>query len=237
MILNKIGERRLKGISKTLSTRLSRRMAFAIIVALLLAATGVSAAIYFYYTIKVPVSVETPDIKFVSTGLVGGLSIDSLSQSYSTDGTWASFTVKVLPNATWVSTCALVFNASSTKTAYIQISEIADTSKIQWIKVYVFQANTAAATTTLELLAQGRVNVAGVASTSTTPVDSVYVGTCPGWLTPGGFTDKSAPQTSAGWTLSSTTNQNQYFLVIETYGPDSVSGTTTIWVQIFTNQA
>lgn len=146
----------------------------------------VSATVYYYYTIKVPTSLATHDIKFVSTRLVGGLSIDSLSQSYSTDGTWSTFTVKVLPNATWVSTCPLVFNASSTKTAYVQISEIADTSKIQWIKIYVFRANTAAATTTLELLAQGRVNVAGVETSSTTPVDSVYVGTCPGWLTPGG---------------------------------------------------
>ena len=34
------------------------------------------------------------------------------------------------------------------------------TSKVQWIKIYVFRANTAAAITTLELLAQGRVNVA-----------------------------------------------------------------------------
>jgi hypothetical protein len=90
--------------------------------------------------------------------------------------------------------------------------------KVHWIKIYVFRANTAAATTTLELLAQGRVNVAGVETSSTTPVDSVYVGTCPGWLTPGGFTDKTAPQTSTGWTLSSTTNENQYFLVVETYG-------------------
>jgi hypothetical protein len=237
-MLNKIGEKRLSKISRALKTRLppSRRMAFAVMAILLLTMTTVFAAIYFYYTIKVPTSVETQDIKFVSSGgFVGGISLDSLSQSYSTDGTWATFTVKTLDNATWVSTCALVFNASSTKTAYIQISEIDAAANIQWIKIYVFQANTAAATTTLELLAQGRVSVAGVATTSTNPVASVYVGTCPSWLTPGGFTDKSAPQTSAGWTLDSTTNQNQYFLVVETYGPDA-SAATTIWVHIYTAQ-
>lgn len=125
-----------------LRTLLSVKVALVLFMA---AVILVSATIYYYYTIKVPVSVATQDIKFVSTGLVGGLSIDSLSQSYSTDKTWASFTVKVLPNATWVSTCALVFNASSTKTAYVQISEIADTSKVQWIKIYVFRANTARA--------------------------------------------------------------------------------------------
>lgn len=196
----------------------------------------VSAAVYFYYTIKVPVSVETQDIKFVSTGLVGGITLDSLSQDYSTDETWASFSVKVLPNATWTSTCALVFNASSTKTAYVQISEIVDTSKIQWIKIYVFNANTAAATTTLELLSLAYVDVAGVATTSTAPEASVYVGTKPSWLADAAWTDKTDPQTSTGWTLSSTTNTNQYFLVVETYGPDSVAGTTTVYVNVYTAQ-
>lgn len=206
-----------------------------VILALLMASIVlVSATIYFYYTIKVPTSVQTQDIKFVSTGLVGGITLDSLSQSYSTDGTWATFTVKTLDNATWVSTCALAFNASSTKTAYVQISEIAATANIQWIKIYAFQANIAASTTTLELLAQGSVTVSGVSS-SDAPETTVYVGTCPSWLDPGGFTDKTAPQTSAGWTLSSTTNENQYFLVVETYGPDA-SAATTIWVHIYTAQ-
>lgn len=224
-------------ISRTLTTRLplSRRMVFAVIAISMLVVTAVSASIYFYYTIKVPTAVGTQDIKFVSTALVGGITLDSLSQSYSTDGTWATFTVKTLDNATWVSTCALVFNASSTKTAYVQISEIAAVANIQWIKIYVFKANTAAATTTLELLAQGRVNVAGVATTSTTPETSVYVGTCPSWLTPGGFTTLTDPQTSAGWSLTTGTDTNQYFLVVETYGPDA-SAATTIWVNIYTAQ-
>lgn len=205
-----------------------------VILALLMASIVlVSATIYFYYTIKVPTAVGTQDIKFVETGFVGGITLDSLSQSYSTDKTWATFTVKTLDNATWVSTCALAFNASSTKTAYVQISEIAATANIQWIKIYVFQANTAAANTTLELLAQGRVTVAGVETTSTSPKATVYVGTCPSWLTPGGFTTLAAPQTSAGWALTTGTNTNQYFLVVETYGPDA-SDATTIWVQIYT---
>ena len=123
----------MKRISRTLTTRLppSRRMAFAIIAVIMLAVTAVSVAVYFCYTIKVPASFETQDIKFVSTGFVGGITLDSLSQSYSADGTWSSLTVKTLDNATWVSTCALVLNASSTKTAYVQISEIADTANIQ----------------------------------------------------------------------------------------------------------
>jgi|GEM_PF-6141416 len=234
----KIGGKRLSKISRTLKIgphTFSRRMAFAVIAIILLMVTTVSAAIYFYYTIKVPTAVETQDIKFVSTELVGGITLDSLSQSYSTDGTWATFTVKTLDNATWVSTCALAFNASSTKTAKVQISEIETAASIQWIKIYVFKANTAAATTTLELLAQGRVNVAGVASTSAAPEDTVYVGTCPGWLTPGGFTTQAAPQTSTGWSLTTGTDTNQYFLVVETYGPDA-SAATTIWVHIYTAQ-
>ncbi len=212
----------------------ARRMVFALVAISLLIVTTAFAAIYFYYTIKVPTTTQAQDIKFVSTGLVGGITLDSLSQSYSTDGTWGTFTVKTLDNATWVSTCALAFNASSTKTAYVQISEIATSANIQWIKIYVFLANTATATTTLELLAQGRVTVSGVA-TDDTPETSVYVGTCPSWLTPGGFTTQTAPQTSSSWTLSSTTNLNQYFLVVETYGPD-VSAATTIWVHIYTAQ-
>jgi len=219
---------------KEMGNRFRTLLSVKVLLALLMASVVlVSATIYFYYTIKVPTAVGTQDIKFVSTALVGGITLDSLSQSYSTDGTWATFTVKTLDNATWVSTCALAFNASSTKTAYVQISEIETAANIQWIKIYVFKANTAAATTTLELLAQGRVSVAGVALTSTTPEDTVYVGTCPSWLTPGGFTTQTAPKTSTGWALTTGTNTNQYFLVVETYGPDA-SAATTIWVQIYT---
>jgi hypothetical protein len=181
--------------------------------------TLVAATIYYYYTAQVPVSVETPKVKWV-TG-------SDIAATIGTNLTWCQISLsKLQPNATTVYTNALKFTplANSTTTGMkLEVASVTDTNTIIWgIRFYIYVSG--ASSTTLSLVGGGSVSISGTDGAAA--VDAVGYRQSDA---SSGYGSTSTPADSTGftgWTY------NTYIIVIEAYGKDGILSTQTATIQL-----
>lgn len=186
---------------------------------LLLFVTLVTATIFYYYTAKVPVSVEAPKIEW-ETG-------SDISATIGTNKTWCQVSVsKLQPNATTVYTNALKFKvltASASNGMKLQIASVTDSNSIIWgIRFYMYTSG--ASSTTLTLVDGGSVSIGSTDGAAA--VDAV------GYRQSGataGYGSTSTPADSTGFTGALNT---VYIIVIEAYGKDGILTTDTATIEL-----
>jgi hypothetical protein len=190
----------------------------AVIIAVI-SATLVAATIYYYYTAKVPVSVEAPKVRWVAGS--------DISASIGTNSSWCQISLSNLePNATTVYTSALKFTivtASSSSGMKLQIASVTDTNSIIWgVRFYIFRSG--ASNTTLRLVEGGWVTVNNTDGTAA--VDAV------GYKQSGNasnYGSTTTPAYSSGFTGQASTT---YVIVIEAYGKDGILSAQTATIQL-----
>ena len=205
---------------RTLKNRLRALLSAKIVaVVLLLSVTIVAATIFYYYTIKVQVSVEAPKIQWV-TG-------DDIAATIGTNDTWCEISLsKLQPNATTVYTSALkstVLAASAASGMKLQVASLTDTSAIIWgIRFYIFTSG--AGSTDLTLVDGGVVTVSGTdGGAAVAEVGYRQSGA------PAGYGSTTTPTESGGFTGAAATT---YIIVIEAYGEDGILTTDTADIEL-----
>ncbi|HXX87120.1 MAG TPA: hypothetical protein VEH86_01570 [Candidatus Acidoferrum sp.] len=200
-----------------MAIRLRNLVSIALIMAIVLVGLVV-AAVYYYYTARVTVSVETPKIQWI-TGT-------DISASIGTNTTWCQISLsKLEPNATTVYTNALEFTvlSSAPTNMKLEIASVADANTIIWgIRFYVYQSG--ASSSTLSLVDGGSVSVTG--TNGNTPVDQV------GYRQPGAsssYGSASTPADSVGFAGTSSTT---YIIAIEAYGRDGILSSQTASIEL-----
>jgi len=206
----------LRGGKRRLGTLLTAKIAVAL---LLISVTLVAATIYYYYTAKVPVSVETPKINWV-TG-------SDISATIGTNTTWCQISVsKLQPNATTVYTSALKFtvvSASAASGMKLEVASISDTDTIIWgIRFYIYKSG--ASSTTLTLVDGGSVSIGSTDGTAA--VDAVGYRQS---SAASGYGSTTTPADSTGFTGAASTT---YVIVIEAYGKDGILSTQTATIEL-----
>jgi hypothetical protein len=199
-----------------MENRLRNLLSIAFILAIILVGLVV-AAVFYYYTAQVPVSVETPKIQWV-TGT-------DISASIGTNTTWCQISLnKLEPNATTVYTNALEFTVLSASTNMkLEIASVTDTNTIVWgIRFYIYQSGSSS--NTLTLVDGGTVSIGG--TNGNTPVDQVGYRQA---SATSGYGSTSTPADSNGFAGTSSTT---YIIVIEAYGKDGILSTQTATIEL-----
>jgi hypothetical protein len=188
--------------------------------AIALVSTTVMAALYYYYTAQVQVTVETPKVTWTSGS--------DVTASTGTNKTWCQIAIGNLePNATTVYTSALKFTvgvaSSSLDGMALQILTVTDNSNIIWgIRFYIFTQGSNS--TTLTLVDGSNATISNTDGGS--PVAQV------GYRqlnAPSGYGSTSAPAQSGSFTGSATTT---YIIAIEVIGQDGILTSQTATLQL-----
>jgi hypothetical protein len=185
----------------------------------LVSVTLVAAAIYYYYTAQVQVTVEAPKITWV-TG-------SDIAASIGTNKTWCQITISNLePNATTVYTNALKFTvgtSSSSSGMALQVTTLTDTNTIIWgIRFYVFTSG--ASSTSLTLVDGGNATIGSTdGSTTVAAVGYRQSGAS------SSYGSTSVPTQSSGFTGTASTT---YIIAIEVMGKDGILTTQTATMQL-----
>jgi len=198
--------------------RVSRIVIVGLIIALA-SITLVAAAIYYYYTAQVQISVETPKVTWV-TG-------SDIAASIGTNKTWCQITMSNLePNATTVYTNALKFTVGTTSGSNgmaLQVTTLTDSNTIIWgIRFYVFTQG--ASSTSLTLVDGGNATI------GTTDGNSAVAAV--GYRQSGAsssYGSTSVPIQSSGFTGTASTT---YIIAVEAMGKDGILTTQTATLQL-----
>jgi hypothetical protein len=200
---------RLSRDRENMENRLRNLLSIAFIMAIVLVGL-VFAMAYYYYSVHVPVSVETAKIQW-KTGT-------DISASMGTNTTWCQISLgKLEPNATTVYTDALNFTVlSGSSNMKLEISSVTDTNNIIWgIRFYIYQSG--GSSSTLQLVDGGSVSVGG--TNGSAAIDSVGYG----------YGSTSQPVDSNGFVGTSATT---YIIAIEACGKDGILITQTADIQL-----
>lgn len=200
------------------TTRASRIVIVGLIIALA-SITLVAAAIYYYYTAQVQVTVEAPKI----TWLTGS----DITASIGTNKTWCQITVSNLePNATTVYTNALKFTVGTSSSANgmaLQVTTLTDSNSIIWgIRLYIFTQG--ASSTSLTLVDGGNATISSTDGNNAVAAVGYRQSSASS-----GYGSTSVPTQSAGFTGSASTT---YVIAIEVMGKDGILTTQTASMQL-----
>jgi hypothetical protein len=197
-----------------------RKRSMALALMLLTATVSlVAATVYYFYNAKVPISVETPKIQWV-TGT-------DISATISTNSSWCQISLSNLePNATTLYTSALKFtvlSASQSSGMKLEIASITDTNSIIWgIRFYIYKSG--ASSTTLTLVDGGSVSIGST--------DGNIAVAAVGYRQSGASSSyglTSTPADSSGFTGAASTT---YIIVIEAYGKDGILSSQSATIQL-----
>jgi hypothetical protein len=199
-----------------MENKLAKLLSVAFIIAIVMVGLVISA-VYYYYTAHIPVSVETPNIQWL-TGT-------DISASIGTNNTWCQIKLTGLePNATTVYTNALEFTVLSVPANMkLEIASVTDGSGIVWgIRFYVYENGSSSST--LKLVDGGSVSISSTnGNNATDQVGYAQAGA------PSGYGSTTTPADSNGFTVTSPAT---YIIVIEAYGKDGILTTQTATIEL-----